>query len=173
MRRLHSRTGADLTMMREYEIVYLADARDSIPALADLFVEEWAPYYGPGGPGDATADLEECCNIDSVPLALVAMSGEGTVLGTAALKSGSVGDDLCDGPWLAALVVVPGHRGAGCGSALIAAIERRAKHLGYPGLACSTDAGEKILRRRGWTHIGHSDSLRGSVPVYRLEFGVN
>ncbi len=39
------------------------------------------------------------------------------------------------------------------------------KDLGCPGVACSTNVGERLLQRFG--------SLRGSIPVYRLEFGLD
>ncbi len=151
-------------------ICLLADAPDVIPVLAELFAAEWKPYYGSEGPGDATADLTGCLNRDEIPLAIVALTPDGAPAGTAALKANSVGDELDGGPWLTALLVRPDCRKRGIGSALIEAIERQARRLGHSGLVCSTDRGETLLQRRGWRRIGESQSLRGTVPVYRLEF---
>ncbi len=151
-------------------ICLLADTPDVVPILAEWFVAEWEPYYGPGGPGDATADLTACLNRDDVPLAVVAFAPDGTLAGTAALKANSVGDELDQGPWLAALLVRPDCRNRGIGNALIEAIEHEALRLGCSGLACSTDSGETLMQRRGWRRIGESQSLRGAVPVYRIEF---
>ena len=45
----------------------------------------------PNGPGDAKSDLAACRSRDELPICLVALSMDGEVLGTAALKSESVG----------------------------------------------------------------------------------
>ncbi|MGI9301299.1 MAG: GNAT family N-acetyltransferase [Gammaproteobacteria bacterium] len=154
----------------EFRIVPLADAADTIPILARLFIEEWEPYYGPDGPGDATNDLKECCNRDDLPTAVVALDDDGTVLGTAALKTESVGAELGVGPWLSALVVPIEHRKRGIGTALIDTIEKKAHCLGLESIYVSTDAAENIIRHRGWTALEDpAESLRGPVAVYKLQ----
>ena len=153
----------------EFQIVPLADAVTTIPLLTRLFIEEWGPYYGPAGPGDAEKDLHECCNRDDLPIALVALDDDGTVLGTAALKKESVGSELGLGPWLAAFLVPIEHRKRGIGSALVEAIENRARNFGFESIFVSTDVAENIIRRRGWTVLENpAESLRGPVAVYKL-----
>lgn len=153
----------------EFQIVPLADAVATIQLLTRLFIEEWGPYYGPAGPGDAEKDLHECCNRDVLPIALVALDGDGTVLGTAALKKESVGSELGLGPWLAAFYVPIEHRKRGIGSALVEAIENKARSFGFESIFVSTDAAENIIRRRGWTALENPvESLRGPVAVYKL-----
>lgn len=153
-----------------YRIVPLADATETIPGLARLFVEEWEPYYGADGPGNALADLQQCCNHDDLPIAFVALDDSGMVIGTAALKEESVGSELGVGPWLAALVVPVAHRNRGVGTALVVAIENKARSLGIEAIFTSTDAAENIIRRRGWTALEHrAESLRGSVALYKLQ----
>ncbi len=127
------------------------------------------PYYGPDGPGDAEKDLHESCNRDDLPVALVALDNDGTVLGTAALKRESVGSELGLGPWLAAFYVPIEHRKRGIGSALVEAIENKARNFGFESIFVSTDAAENIIRRRGWTLLEKpAESLRGPVAVYKL-----
>ena len=153
----------------EFQIVPLADAVATIPLLTRLFIEEWGPYYGPDGPGDAEKDLHECCNRDDLPIALVALDNDGTVLGTAALKKESVGSELGLGPWLAAFYVPIEHRKRGIGSALVEAIENKARYFGFESIFVSTDAAENTIRRRGWTVLDNpAESLRGPVAVYKL-----
>ncbi len=155
----------------EFQIVPLADAVATIPLLTRLFIEEWGPYYGPDGPGDAEKDLHESCNRDDLPVALVALDDDGTVLGTAALKKESVGSELGLGPWLAAFYVPIEHRKRGIGSALVEAIENKARSFGFESIFASTDAAENIIRRRGWTALeSPAESLRGPVAVYKLGF---
>ncbi len=153
----------------EFQIVPLADAVATIPLLTRLFIEEWGPYYGPDGPGDAEKDLHESCNRDDLPVALVALDDDGTVLGTAALKKESVGSELGLGPWLAAFYVPIEHRKRGIGSALVEAIENKARSFGFESIFISTDAAENIIRRRGWTALENTvESLRGPVAVFKL-----
>lgn len=152
-----------------FRIVQLADAPDALPTLARWFVAEWAPYYGPGGPGDATADLEGCRNRDALPIALVALDDDGAVVGTAALKAESVGSEQAAGPWLAAFVVGRAHRRRGVGTALAAAVEAEARRLGHAALYCSTDVADDMLKRCGWRAHGVTQSLRGAVRIYRVD----
>ena len=161
-------TGPDKKARQGLRIVHLLDAPWAAPILARLFVEEWAPWYGPGGGGDAERDLAACGSRTEMPICLVALGADGAVLGTAALKRDSVGDEHGVGPWLAALLVDKDERGLRIGSALIAAIEGEARTIGLDAVYCSADAATSILTRRGWAPFGESESLRGPVTVYRL-----
>lgn len=152
-------------------IAILADRPVLIPTLSDWFVAEWEPYYGADGPGDAGSDLRGCLNRDTLPIALVALDADETLLGTAALKDESVGSEQGVGPWLAAFLVAPKHRGRGVGSALVAAIEVEAARLGFAEIYTSTDAAEGILERRGWVPFGDTESLRGPLTIYRFSTG--
>ncbi|MZH03026.1 MAG: GNAT family N-acetyltransferase [Nitrospinae bacterium] len=121
-----------------------------------------------GGRGNAKQDLEECSRSDVLPICLIALSGNNTVLGTGSLKSKSVGSKRSDGPWMSALLVDKNHRYQGVGTALIEAIEIEARKLGFKFVYCSTNTVESILQRRGWETNGTANTLRGPVPVYRL-----
>ncbi len=159
-------------LYRKFRIVPLVDAVETIPTLARLFIEEWEPYYGPDGPADAANDLKECCNREVLPVAFVALDDDGTVVGTAALKSESAGAELGVGPWLAALLVPHEHRNKGVGTALVGAIENEARRLGFESIFASTDAAASIIKRRGWTELEEQVlSLRGPVAVYKQHLG--
>ena len=148
-------------------ILHLLDAREAMPTLVRWFEEEWAPWYGPSGPGDAESDLAACRGRDMLPICLVALDAENEMLGTAALKTESVGSELGFGPWLAAFLVGREHRGRGVGAALVAAIEDEARRLGFEAVYTSTDVAEGMLERRGWEAIATTLSLRGPITVYR------
>ncbi|MDH3472283.1 MAG: hypothetical protein OEM59_01215 [Rhodospirillales bacterium] len=162
------------------ETVLLADRPDLIPTLAGWFARVWAPYYGPGGPGDAAADLRAGCRRDRLPVCLVAVDAGGAALGTAALKETSVAERPDLGPWLAALVVPPEFAGQGVADFLVAVIEDTARRLGRSALYCDANCGETLrseggweeaaaalLAGRGWTRIGAASSLRGATAIYR------
>lgn len=148
-------------------IAHLKDFPGHLPILEQWFIKEWTPWYGPNGAGDARADLQACSGKDTLPICLVALDEGGDLLGTAALKSDSVGSELGVGPWLAAFLVAPEHRGKGVGTALVEAIETEAAHLGFEYIYISTDSAQHILERRGWEKFGRTQSLRGALSVYR------
>ena len=154
-------------MQNDLKMVALAECPEHIPLLAGWFVAEWQPYYG----HDAIEDLNACCNVDTLPLALVALDGANHPVGTAALRSDSVGSELAPGPWLTGFLVHPDHRNRGIGARLIAVIEDRAARLGLAAIYVTTDAAEGIIERRGWQRIGAAQSLRGEVSVYGLDVG--
>ena len=153
-------------MAASVRIAHLADTPEAIPVLARWFVEEWEPYYGPAGRGDAEHDLRLCCNRDRIPIALVALDADGAAIGTAALKPDSMDSHRHLGPWLAALLVARDHRGEGVAAALVAAIENEARRLGFTEIY----TGASGLRRGGWRPVeGEAPTLRGPVTVYRRD----
>lgn len=151
------------------ETHHLTDRPDCIPTLAKWFEKEWAPWYGPDGQGNAEADLLTCCNRDALPLALVAVNNNGSVMGTAALKLESLGSELGYAPWLAAVLVCRHFRRQGVGDTLIGAIEIEARRLGFEKIYVTTDTADTLVSRRKWRPTGDRlESLRGQVRVYSL-----
>lgn len=162
-----------MTARGDMRVVNLLDAPETTPVLVQWFIAEWAPWYGPGGDGDAAADLAACNGRDVLPICLVALDADGGVLGTASLKAESVGSEVGAGPWLAAMIVGKAHQGQGIGTALAGAIEDEARRLGFAAVYTSTDAAEGIMKRRGWQRIGSTESLRGDIAVFRRQLADN
>lgn len=131
----------------------LALHRDLVPLLASWFVEEWPDWYGPGGRGDAVADLTAFATSQStLPIGLIAFD-ENDPVGVAALKPESLPTHrhLC--PWAAAGLVLPSHRGRGIGAQLLGALVRQAAALGYSRVYCGTATAVSLLRRSGWSEL--------------------
>ena len=141
-----------------------------LPELAAWFIEEWEPYYGPDGPGDAFADLAEARSADVIPICLVALDDDGRPLGTVALKERSVSHQHLS-PWVVALLVRPEARGRGVGSRLLASVEAEARRLGFERIYVATDTATSLLERRGWRAFDTAPTLRGDVGVFALELG--
>lgn len=156
-------------MLEDFKIKYLADARELVVPLAPLFIDEWEPYYGRQGPGDAESDLNDCCNCDEIPLALVAVDDEGEILGTAALKARSIDTHRHLSPWLAAMFVVERHRGRGVNAALVAAIEENAVRLGYERIYVGARGVTSAMRENGWSLLEEAESSRGPIEIYVKE----
>lgn len=145
----------------------LADSHVDLAALQTWFEAEWPAWYGPGGPGNAAADLRMSSNRRVIPIAVVAHL-DGTLCGTAALKPRSVETHPHLSPWLAALLVGRRFRRKGVGYRLIAEIEQLAAELGYPRLYCATATAGSLLARRGWHRLPRLAGERDVVWVKSL-----
>ena len=129
-------------------ISYLADHPEAIPVIQRWFEEEWASYYGSGGPGDAERDLWAYSSRGQLPVGLIAYY-EGQLCGIAALTAYSIRTHTHLGPWAAGLVLPP-LRGRGVGSGLLHALEEVARGLGYATMYCATATAMGLLERHGW-----------------------
>jgi predicted N-acetyltransferase YhbS len=156
--------------MNTLEVELLADHQEALPCLREWFEREWAPYYGPDGPGDATTDLRESCNREELPIAVVAILG-GEIVGTAALKAESVSTHKHLTPWLAALLVRPEFRRRGIAERLIAEIEKKAQELGFHSIYVGTGEGsgtpESPLRKRGWEFVEKGPYFVSEVSIFK------
>ncbi len=161
----------------DIEIELLADHPERLDELEEWFLREWEPWYGLDGPGDARADLEECCQRDDLPLAVVAFC-DGSLCGTAALRPTSISTRPDLTPWVAALLVSPAFRNRGVGAALVRAVEEWARHLGFDELYVGTAAPESADRRggdaefylrRGWELVETTPYFVGDAAILRRE----
>lgn len=170
----------------DIERVYLADRPDVIPTLCGWFADVWAPYYGPDGPGNAAADLRAGCQLNALPVCLLAVDRAGEPMGTASLKTVSVANLPDHAPWLAALVVRPDLAGRGVANFLVQAIEEEAARRGETALYCDANTDEtrknpagweeadaRLLVSRGWTAVGTGDSLRGATAIFEFAVGAD
>jgi GNAT superfamily N-acetyltransferase len=155
--------GADL----EPSVALLADHAGFIDCLVRWYEQEWQPYYGERGPGDARADLQSRCNRGRLPIGFVAIQDD-RILGTAALDH-----DATTGrtPSVVGLLVGPDHRRRGVANEMIGFAERLARDLGYDELFMSTGILGELVRRRGWQELGDVQFLhdeRGKVYMCPL-----
>jgi GNAT superfamily N-acetyltransferase len=134
-------------------IAPLALHRDLLPLVSAWFIDEWPGWYGPGGRGDAAADLAAFAATQTrLPLGLVAFENRAPV-GVAALKPESVPTHRHLTPLAAAGFVLPSHRGRGIGALLLAALVRQAHALRYEHIYCATSTAIGLLRRSGWSQL--------------------
>ena len=150
-------------------ICFLAEIPEVVPKVVKLFQEEWEAYYGPAGPGIAEADIWECCQLNSLPLALIAIDENGEVVGAGTLRAESIGSAPDQGPWITTLVVEKRRRGNGIGTALISALEMEARRFRCQFIYTSTFTAGGILLSRGWQAINKITSHQGIATIYRAE----
>ena len=148
-------------------ISHLIDVVELRPVLIAWYEAEWAPWYCPGGAGDAAQDVAVYRSRDTLPLCLVALDPSGTPLGSAALKWESLGDELEVGPWLAALLVERKYRGQGIAARLIDAIKAEAMRLEFDAIYTSTEIPPDRMAANGW-----QASARPTVSGDRQRFSL-
>ena len=148
-------------------IALLADHIEVLPTLADWYRNEWEPYYGVDGPGDALADLESRCNKNALPIGLVALEGD-QVQGVAALDL-DVATNLI--PSVVGLLVAVEYRGQGVATQLLESAKSVAERLGYSRVYISTTILGDHLLRKGWRSSGSVRFLsdeQGSIYSFNL-----
>lgn len=135
--------------MSDVVIQNFAAVPELIPVIQGWFEAEWPEYYGPGGRGSARRDLEAYCNVNSLPVGIVAFL-DGQPCGFAALKSEPFPSHPHLSPWAGAAYVNPSLRRQGIGRALVLALEAQSLRLGYTRLYCATATSASLLLRCGW-----------------------
>ena len=149
------------------EISPLAKHVDALTTIADWYIREWGPFYGPKGPGDALSDLRSRCNENTIPIGLVAREGE-ELVGVVALDI-DVATNLT--PSVVGLLVPVKHRSKGIAAKLLEAAAQQAKELGFRQVYISSSAIGDHLVRNGWCRVGEAEFLNddtGSVYVREL-----
>mgnify|MGYP000981958784 CR=1 FL=1 len=133
-------------------IAYLADHPAHLPIAARWAQGKWG-HLPPGRTVEQyEAAFRTRLNRDRVPLTLVALEGE-QPLGMASIivQDMSTRPELT--PWLAGVFVAPDQRGKGIGSALVRAIEAKARELEIARLYLFTPDKEHFYARLGWSPV--------------------
>jgi len=154
-------------MSRSLVVEPLARHLDLVPLLAEWFVSEWPGWYGIGGQGNVTQDLQcFAASETTLPVGFVVFSN-GAPAGAGALKAESIPSHKHLSPWAAAGFVVPKQRGQGIGAVLLGAMVAHARALGYPHVYCGTSTAESLLQRSGWSTIELTQHAGKPLTVFR------
>lgn len=134
------------------EISLLADRPELIDQLVAGY-EAWSPdWYGPGGRGDARADLMVRTRRESVPCGVVA-SEAGLAVGTCALAQESMSRQGEFRAWLVGLWVAPAHRRQGVAGALLDAAVRQAAALHIGEVRAGMTTAGPLFARCAWREL--------------------
>jgi GNAT superfamily N-acetyltransferase len=129
-------------------IIPLAQRPEYIATLAALHLPQWQASHPGWGLQDWENEFRR--HLGDFPCTLMALDEQGELLGSASLVADDMNGTAPYSPWLANVLVLPAARGRGVGSALISAIEEKAKLRGLPALYLFTEDQQALYRRRGW-----------------------
>jgi predicted N-acetyltransferase YhbS len=125
----------------------------------------------PGGTVETLAEqLKSHLSQDKLPLALVAVSGAEAV-GSASLRTHDMKTRKDLSPWLASVYVPVDQRNRGIGARLVAAIEEKARALGFAVLYLWTEGKENFYARLGWTVVDRVEYLGEQAVIMRKQLG--
>jgi GNAT superfamily N-acetyltransferase len=130
-------------------ISYLHDQPQFIDKLAPLLLEQWRHILDGETIEYFHAKLKGHLNLNTLPIAWVAHSGE-DLLGTASLRVHDLDGREVLTPWLGGVFVTPARRREGIGVALCQVVEAKAFHLGYPTLHLFTFDKQLWYTKQGW-----------------------
>ena len=150
------------------KIAYLASYPQCVPTVAKWVMDEW----GHESPSMTQESLEEKfrthLNRKVIPLTLLAIE-EDRPLGTASLVFYDMKDRQDLSPWLAAVYVLPEHRGKGIGSKLVKSIELLAANLEVENLYLFTPDRETFYARMNWTVLERTTYREKDVVIMAKE----
>jgi GNAT superfamily N-acetyltransferase len=121
-----------------------------------------------GSLAEWTARLREHAGGAAIPLTLVALTGDGTPLGSVSI----VDQDMPDrpesrelGPWIGGTYVVPEARNRGVGAGLMAAAEQTAAGLGVQRVYLHTSTATGFYEKLGWEVLDEVVYLGEQVAI--------
>lgn len=131
------------------QIDYLEDHRRAIPKLAELHHAEWQTVTPGLSVADRIAGFEARARRGSIPTGFVAVV-EDAVVGMACLVACDIESHCHLTPWLATVLVEPGCRRRGVGTALVIRATDEAIKFGVRDLFLFTFDRQSFYARLGW-----------------------
>jgi len=142
-------------------ILPLGTRPDLIPTTVAWHLDAFEPD---GDPARWTRARTEEARLTGIPCAWVAFD-EKTPVGIVSLVEYNMDPRRDLSPWLAALFVVPSHRGRGIGSALVRRCEQEAWTAGVDRLYLHTSTAKALYERSGWLTLAEEDYEGERVTV--------
>jgi predicted N-acetyltransferase YhbS len=148
------------------KVEYLADHPSHLPTVAAWQHAQFG-YLTPNATlEDRTERLRRSLQTDALPMAFVALSGSGTLLGSAGILPTTITHKHLT-PWLSSVYVPESHRGKGIASALSLRAASETAKLGFDRLYLFTPRSEALYGRIGWRTFERIDF--NGVPLTLME----
>ena len=131
------------------KIEYLVDHPAQVPTVAAWQQAQFG-YLTPAATlEDRTERLRRSLQKDALPMAFIALSGSGTIVGSAGILPATITHKHLT-PWLSSVYVPDEYRGKGIASALSLRAVAEAARLGFERLYLFTPHNETLYARMGW-----------------------
>ena len=153
------------------EIRLLADARETIPTLAQWYKDEWAEWFADTTLIDMEADFNRVAQRDTLPFAVVALDTAAEPIGVCSIRSEPFGPYPDAGPWLRGLYVRPSHRGQGIAGEIIGFASRHAKSIGVAKLYAATHSAIGTFERVGWLGFDQVIHEQQTLTIFARRLG--
>jgi len=158
--------------LNTFTVVNIADAKQHWQRAAELSVNEWKEIFTEDSV-QTYLDLYSKAGTYAGRLVetYVALSADDELVGMATLVDD---DELPNapepGPWLAAVLTLPAHRGIGVASAVVQRIVRQAHELGIPALYLYTSDQQQWYANKGWIPLRETElnGIAHTVMTLRL-----
>ena len=148
------------------KVEYLADHPSHLPTVAAWQHAQFG-YLTPNATlEDRTERLRRSLQKDSLPMAFVALSGSGTLMGSAGILPTTITHQHLT-PWLSSVFVPGEYRGNGIASALSLRAANEAARLGFNRLYLFTPLSEALYARIGGTTFERIEY--NGVPLTLME----
>jgi predicted N-acetyltransferase YhbS len=152
-----------------FEIQYLADGPQHIPALAAWHYAQWGEL---NPANDAAARIERFqkhLQKSAIPTTFVACNGD-ELLGSASLVTSDLDMRPQLTPWLASVFVAPAARNQGVGAAIVQRVMAEARAVGVPRLHLFTLDREAFYTRLGWQLLERAIYRDHEIAIMAVDF---
>lgn len=147
-----------------FQIEYLADHIEAIPALARWHHDDWKAITPHLTVSDRVARFQARARRGGLPVGFVAVV-DGSVVGLASLVDCDLDSHGHLSPWLASVLVAPDHRRRGIGSALSERATEEARVFGFVRVYLFTFDKQDFYRRLGWSTLEDTTFLGHPVTI--------
>jgi len=142
-----------------------------IEPLTRALYQEWHDFAPWSSLEKIRVYYRKCLDGDGLPLAFAAVSEDGQLLGSAALKRFDMEEFPQYEYWLGDVFVLPEARGRGVGARLIEYALQQAREMALPELYLYTPDVQAVYAKYGWREIGTYWHNGETVSVMRLVLG--
>lgn len=148
--------------------VLLADRPDLIGDIAAGYEAEWPEWYGPGGPGDAIADLRERTRREGVPLGIAVVDGA-ELVGAVAITGPTIERWAHLTPWISGGWTRPDRRRQGGGALMVRLAVEQARAMGFARLYVATATAVSLMEREGWTLLERAEHEGEVLSLFAID----
>lgn len=149
----------------------LADARATIPMLAQWYKGEWSDWFTSIPLSEIEADFLAVAQRDSLPFAVVAFDAVSQPIGVCSIRDEPFEPYPDSGPWLRGLYVCETHRGQGIAGEMIKFASKHAQSIGVGKIYAATHSAIGTFERVGWLGFDQVIHEQQTLTIFAKRLG--